>query len=105
MSNNDIAIVESARERRARLGSAFVYGRIEGRRALSPLHKRIIIGIVVGAIAVAVCAGVSFVTGFMKDRSDSAAANSATAGALHLPVAFLTPDPSVTFSTFDLSEA
>lgn len=82
MSNNDIAIVESARERRARLSSALIYGQIEGRRALSPIHKRVIIGIVVGAVAVAVCAGVSFVAGFMKDRADDKAAPPAASAAI-----------------------
>lgn len=68
MNDKDLAIVETARERRDRLGAALIHGGLESRRRLTALHKRVLVGVVVAAIAVAVCAGVSFVMKFMADR-------------------------------------
>ncbi|WP_062517005.1 hypothetical protein [Demequina gelatinilytica] len=68
MNDRDLAVLETTRERRARLAAAFVHGGLESRRRLTDLHKRVLLGCVVGATAVAVCAGVSFVSGYLADR-------------------------------------
>ncbi|WP_084128041.1 hypothetical protein [Demequina sp. NBRC 110055] len=78
MTERDLAIVETARERRDRLAAAAVHGGLDVRRRVRPVHIRIVVGIVVGAIAVAVCAGVSFVGQYLHDRADAAATGAAT---------------------------
>lgn len=79
MNDKDLAIVETARERRARLAAALIHGGLDSRRRLTALHKRILIGVVIAAIAVAVCAGVSFVVKFMADRNAQNQANTVAA--------------------------
>ena len=82
MNDRDLAIVETARERRDRLAAALIHGGLESRRRLSALHKRVLVGVVVAAIAVAVCAGVSFVMMFMADRQAQSDARNVGADAL-----------------------
>ncbi|MDN4480269.1 hypothetical protein [Demequina muriae] len=85
MNDKDLAIVETARERRERLAAALIHGGLDSRRRLSALHKRVLIGIVVGAVAVAVCAGVSFVSKFMADRQAQNEANAVSAQPYEVP--------------------
>ncbi len=80
MNDKDLAIVETARERRERLAAALIHGGLDSRRRLAKLHKRVLVGVIVAAVAVAVCAGVSFVSKFMADR---AAENEARNAAAH----------------------
>lgn len=72
MNDSDLAIVETASERRVRLTAAFIYGPLDARRRLAPLHKRLLVGVVIAAVAVAVCAGVSFVMNFLAERAAKA---------------------------------
>lgn len=85
MNDKDLAIVETARERRERLAAALIHGGLDSRRRLTALHKRVLIGVVVGAVAVAVCAGVSFVVKFMADRQAQSEANAVAAQTYEFP--------------------
>ena len=58
--HDDQALLEAVRTHRERLRGAFLFGSLGSRRSSSTLIGRLIGSIVVGALAAAVCAGVSF---------------------------------------------
>ena len=72
MSERDQALLESVQTHRARLGSAIAFGSLGARRPLASLTRRLVIGMVVAAIACASCVGVSFVGSIL--RANAAAA-------------------------------
>jgi hypothetical protein len=57
----DAQLLESVRVRRLRLGDAFVHGSLAARRTLNNNARRLLVGLMVAAIACAGCAGTSFV--------------------------------------------
>jgi hypothetical protein len=57
----DTQLLESVRVRRIRLGDAFVHGSLAARRTLNNNVRRLLVGLMVAALACASCAGTSFV--------------------------------------------
>jgi hypothetical protein len=57
----DAQLLESVRVRRLRLSDAFVHGSLASRRSLTNNIRRLLLGVMVAAIACASCAGTSFV--------------------------------------------
>lgn len=90
MSERDQALLESVQTHRARLGSAIAFGSLGARRPLTSLIRRLVVGMVIAAIACAACVGVSFVGSIL-------AANAAAAGQAETPAPGGTPiDPTPT---------
>lgn len=73
MTERDQALLESVQTHRARLGSAIAFGSLGARRPLASLTRRLIIGMVVAAIACAACVGVSFVGSILRATAAAAA--------------------------------
>jgi hypothetical protein len=80
MTERDQALLESVQTHRARLGSAIAFGSLGARRPLASLTRRLIIGMVVAAIACAACVGVSFVGSILRANAAAAAEQSPTPG-------------------------
>lgn len=66
MRERDQALLESVRTHRERLGSAIAFGSLGARRPVASLTRRLIVGIVIAAIACAACVGVSFVGSILR---------------------------------------
>lgn len=81
----DSALLESVRVRRRRLRDAFLHGALRTRRVTSDNVRRLIIGMVLAAIACAVCAGVSFVRAHIHDANSLPAVGIVQHGALPGP--------------------
>ncbi len=69
--DTDAALLESVRVRRRRLREAFLYGSLRTRRTTADTMRRLMISLVLAAIACAVCAGISFVKAHIHDVTNS----------------------------------
>lgn len=65
----DINLLEEARTRRDRLGSALLFGAQPERRRVVDNIKRFVASIVIAAVASAACVGVSFVTDILAQQA------------------------------------
>lgn len=59
--HDDQSLLESVRTHRERLHGAFLHGSLGTRRGARSLVTRLIVGVVLGAVAAAACVGVGFV--------------------------------------------
>lgn len=66
MRERDQALLESVRTHRERLGSAIAFGSLGARRPVASLMRRLVVGVVIAAIACAACVGVSFVGSILR---------------------------------------
>lgn len=69
MRERDQALLESVRTHRERLNAAIAHGSLGARRPLGSIPRRLIVGMVIAAIACAACVGVGFVAGLLADRA------------------------------------
>ena len=67
----DTTLLETVRVRRRRLREAFLHGALRTRRTTSDNVRAVVIGVVLAAIACAVCAAVSFVRAHVGDINSS----------------------------------
>jgi len=74
MKERDQALLESVRTHRERLGAAVAHGSLGARRPLGSIIRRLIVGVVIAAIACAACVGVGFIGGLLADRAAAAQA-------------------------------
>lgn len=72
MTERDQALLESVSTHRARLGAALAHGTLGARRPVPSLLRRLIVGVVVAAIAAAACVGVGFVSSFLAQQAAAA---------------------------------
>ncbi len=71
-SERDTILIESVSTHRARLVSALVHGELEQRRPVTDNVRRMVAGLVLTAVACAICAGISFVMSVLADRESAA---------------------------------
>ncbi len=67
--HDDQALLEAVKTHRDRLLAAFVFGRLGSRRVVSTLLNRLLVGLVLGAVACAVCAGVAFAMNLIQQQA------------------------------------
>ncbi|MBA8793640.1 hypothetical protein FHX74_001245 [Friedmanniella endophytica] len=72
MPNRDLILLETVKTHRARLASAFVYGELAERRVTNDNVRRLIGGIVLAAVACAICVGFSFVSSLLGQQAQAA---------------------------------
>jgi hypothetical protein len=65
----DAALLESVRVRRRRLRDAFLHGALRTRRTTADNVRRLVIGLILAALACAICAGVSFVKAHIHEAN------------------------------------
>ncbi len=65
----DATLLESVRVRRRRLSDAFLHGTLRTRRTTTDNIRRLVVGVILAAIACAVCAGVAFVKAHIHDAN------------------------------------
>lgn len=73
-ADRDAILLETVRTHRARLVSAFLFGRLTERRVANDNVKRFIGGVVLGAVACAGCVGTALVLDLLADRAAQQAA-------------------------------
>ncbi|SDS00341.1 hypothetical protein [Microterricola viridarii] len=76
-SHDDSALLETVRTHRERLRGAFLAGALGTRRTISTLTGKVMGSIVLAAVAVAVCVGVSFVISVLPQSRGGAASTPA----------------------------
>lgn len=80
VKDNDSLLLESVSTHRARLSSAFVFGRLRDRRAVNDNMKRAVGSVVLAAVVCAVCIAVSFIGSVIaqqeQERREQERANS-----------------------------
>lgn len=81
----DRTLVEAAQIQHGRLAAALLYGRLEERRTVTDYTKRLLVSVVIAAVASAGCAATSFVSsllanGFSLTGSPSATSSSTAGG-------------------------
>lgn len=67
----DQALLEAVKTHRERLLAAFLFGSLGRRRVASTLLNRLLVGLVLAAIACAVCAGVAFTMNLLHQQGTS----------------------------------
>lgn len=74
--HDDQSLLESVRTHRERLHGAFLHGSLGTRRSARSLVMRLIVGVVLGAVAAAACVGVGFVGDLLAKQQQSQSATS-----------------------------
>jgi hypothetical protein len=92
-SDRDAVLLETVKTHRARLVSALLFGELDERRLVMSNVKRLVVGLVIAAVACAGCAGTSFVLSVLATQA--AASTSQTVS----PTPTDTPTPTPTDST------
>ncbi|MBF4634838.1 hypothetical protein ITJ38_10535 [Agreia pratensis] len=69
--HDDQALLESVRTHRERLHGAFLHGALGARRSARSLVMRLIVGVILGAVASAACVGVGFVTDLLSKQQQT----------------------------------
>ena len=69
--NDDQTLLETVQTHRQRLLSAFLHGSLGVRRAVRSPMRRLIVGVIIAAVASAACGGVGFVTKMLADQAAS----------------------------------
>ncbi|MEO5534198.1 MAG: hypothetical protein ABIR17_03605 [Pseudolysinimonas sp.] len=92
MQERDDSLLESVSTHRRRLGAALAFGSMGARRSVGSIVRRLLIGMVLAAIACAVCIGVGFVSSILI--ANAAAAAAATQSPTPTPDSTLTPSPT-----------
>lgn len=64
----DLTLIEQTRVNRARLAGALLLGPAARTRGRVPLMQRLIVGVVIAAVAAAACVGTSFVLGILDEQ-------------------------------------
>jgi hypothetical protein len=95
-NNRDAILLETVRTHRDRLLAAFLFGELGERRTANDNVKRLIGGIVLGAVACAACVGVSFVSNLLAEQAAAQAKLQQQQEQLLSPSP--TPSPSPTHS-------
>lgn len=67
----DLTLIEQTRVNRARLTGAFLQGPAARARGRVPLMQRLIVGVIIGAVAAAACVGTSFVLSILADQREA----------------------------------
>ncbi len=74
--HEDQAMLEAVRTHRDRLLAAFVFGRLGSRRVASTLVNRLLVGVVLAAVACAACAGVAFTMNVIQQQAKAPSSGS-----------------------------
>jgi hypothetical protein len=74
----DTVLIEQAKIQRMRLASALLHGHIDERRTVNDFARRLMVSIIVAAVACAVCVGVSFVLQLLSNQQSAQPAPSST---------------------------
>ena len=80
----DVVLLETVKTHRARLRAAFLFGELSERRVVNDNLRRFIGGVILAAVACAICVGTSFVLDLLAQRAAAAAENAAGWGPLVL---------------------
>lgn len=67
----DLTLIEQTRVNRARLTGAFLQGPAARARGRVPLMQRLIVGVIIGAVAAAACVGTSFVLNILAEQREA----------------------------------
>jgi hypothetical protein len=68
-NNRDAILLETVKTHRSRLTAAFLFGELPERRIANDNVRRFIGGIVLGAVACAICVGIAFVTNLLAEQA------------------------------------
>lgn len=68
MSDRDLVLLETVKTHRSRLVAAMLFGEVDERRLVNDNRKRLVVSLVVAAVACAGCAGTSFVLSVLADQ-------------------------------------
>lgn len=68
-NNRDAILLETVKTHRARLLAAFLFGDLDERRIANDNVKRMIGGMVLGAVACAGCVGFAFVSNLLAEQA------------------------------------
>ena len=90
MQERDDALLESVRTHRRRLGAALAFGEMGARRPVGSITRRLLVGMVLAAVACAACVGVGFVSGILAANA-AAATPTPTISSVPTPSTTLTP--------------
>lgn len=66
--DRDVVLLETVKTHRARLVSALLFGELDERRLVNDNVRRLIVSLVIAAVACAGCAGTSFVLSVLADQ-------------------------------------
>ncbi len=67
----DLNLIESTKVNRARLTGAFLQGSAARARSRMPLMQRLIVGVIIAAVAAGACVGVSFVQHILAEQREA----------------------------------
>lgn len=68
MTMTDLTLIEQTRVNRARLTGAFLMGSAARARGRVSLMQRLIVGVIIAAVASAACVGTSFVLNILEEQ-------------------------------------
>ncbi|MBF4580734.1 hypothetical protein [Frigoribacterium sp. VKM Ac-2530] len=71
--DRDVVLLETVKTHRSRLVSALLFGELEERRPVVDNVRRLVVSLVVAAVACAGCAGTSFVLSVLADQREAQA--------------------------------
>ena len=71
--DRDVVLLETVKTHRARLVSALLFGELDERRPVVDNVRRLVVSLVVAAVACAGCAGTSFVLSVLADQREAQA--------------------------------
>lgn len=86
MTDYEVSLIESAKQVRQRLLLVFTFREQHRVRSLPNTGKRLVVGIVLAAVAAGLCVGISFAMKFIRDRqaaADDASTSTAYVENLH----------------------
>jgi len=66
--DRDVVLLETVKTHRARLVSALLFGELDERRVVTDNVRRLVVSLVIAAVACAGCAGTSFVLSVLADQ-------------------------------------
>lgn len=72
--DRDVVLLETVRTHRSRLVAAFLFGELDERRVVIGNVRRMIVGLVLAAVACAGCAGTAFVLSVLANQQAAAVA-------------------------------
>jgi hypothetical protein len=90
--DRDVVLLETVKTHRSRLVSALLFGELDERRLVDDNVRRLVVGLVIAAVACAGCAGTSFVLSVLADqRTNQSQTTGGSGGAVPVTVS---PSPS-----------